>query len=620
MLCKPLKTYSEIRIKAVKAYLSSGSIKEVALSFNIHPWTLKRWVIWYKEGGEDNLKRGKKYRKPHNRFNARIEKRIMLLKEENPSITLSEAKKILNREGLNVSTKGIWGVWKRYGLTGFLKKKSTPSFLEYIAEIPKTTSDIKDAEKALKKGNIKKAAQILNALPACPMIPFLEKIPDEFLSLPRRVEKLYILFGRISFLELKKKARRLRKQAENKGLFYLFVRVGVLECFALQELQESEKLLLLTHKLKSRLRNKRGIIRGDPNLRFIILILEGQAYGNLLQIRESLNCTRKCKVLLRSFPYIAEGQYWLTTLFSHIGHHKETAELLKQIVSKQKPEIISNYASCLSINGEYRTALATLKKIEIQLKGFTSQASLIRAMCFLGQGKIQKALSFAQLAFKESKKEGFRNQYHIATMILAGGYAALNEKGKAKELLKRPIPLLKKFRMERDLLVRQALLGKISHISCDEKENITPPIRLALLLKKAQETLKIKDYRKAYNYAQSQKIMGYFHLYLLFLPESVHHILSKGKPAHLPSRFLKLPVFLKDIPAYHLRFLGPVRVYRNGKSIRVNLSPKEAAFLIHLFLGQRKEIPLTSIYNNFWKNSKNPERTFSHFLVRIRKY
>jgi tetratricopeptide (TPR) repeat protein/transposase len=620
MLRKPLKAYSEIRIKAVKAYLSSGSRKEVALSFNIHPWTLNRWVNWYKKGGGENLQRGKKYRKPHNRFDVYIEKKIVLLKEENPSITLSDSKKILNSEGVNVSTKGIWGVWKRYGLAGFVKKKSTSSFLDNVPETPETTSGIKDAEKALNKGDIKQVAHIVNALPACSMIPFIEKIPDKFLSLQRQVEKLYVLFGKIPFSKYKNKARKLREQAENKGLFYLSVKVGVLECFALEELQESERLLLFTHQLKKRLINNRGIARGDPNLRFILLILQGHAYGNLFQIKESLNCARKCKILLRSFPNTAEAQYWLSTLFSHIGHHREAAELLEQIVSKQKPEIVSNYASCLSINGEYRTALLTLKQIEIQLKGFTAQASLIRAMCKLGQGKIEEALGCAQLALKESKKEGFRNQYHIATIILASSYAALNERGKAKEFLKRPIPLLKKFRMERDLLVRQTLLGKTSHINCDEKKNITPPIRLALLLKKAQETLKIKNYRKAYNYAQSQRIIGYFHLYLLFLPEPIHHILSKGKPVHLPSRLLKLPVFQKDIPAFHLKFLGPIRIYRNGRSIRAHLSLKMSAFLIHLCLNQRKPIPLISIYRNFWKNSKNPARTFSHFLVRIKKY
>jgi len=617
---KSLKSYSKIRFDAVKAFLSSGSLNEVASYFGIHPWTLKRWIRWYNEGGEKNLKREKKFRKSANRFDTTIEKKIVLLKERNPNITLSKAKETLERENIKVSINGIWCIWKRYGLTGFMKEKCTPSFLNYITETVEIRSGIENAEKALKKGNIEQAANILNGLPACPAISFLGKIPDKFLSLQRRVEKLYLLFGKIPFSELKKRAKTLREQSEDKELFYLSTRVGVLEGLALDLLQESEKLLLLTQRLRQRFKNKRGIIRGDPNLRFILLILEGHAYGDLLQIKKSLNCARKCKVLLRSFPYISEAQYWLATLFSHIGYHKEAGKLFKHILSEQKPEIISNYASCLSISGEYRGALATLRKIKVQLKGFASQASLVRAMCYLGEGKIREALSFAHLALKESKKEGFRNQYHIATLILASGYAALNEKVKAKTLLKRPMPILKKFRMQRDLLVRQVLLGKTTHINYDERENTTPPIRLALLLKRAQETLRIKDYRRAYNYARSQKIMGYFHLYLLFFPEPVHHILSKGKPSHLPSRFLRLPVFQKDIPTYHLKFLGSVRVYRNGKLIRARLSPKEAAFLIHLFLNQGKEIPLTSLYKNFWHESRDPERTFSHFLVNIRKY
>jgi transposase len=619
MMSKDLKVYAKLRVKAVETYIASGSLEKVATSFDIHPRTLKRWIKRYQEQGKEYLEIIKVYKKHPKRLEPSAEKRVALLKEKKPTLTISDAKKILDMQGIRVSRKGIWSIWKRYGLAGFEKEFSL-DFLEYLTVTPEILSGIKKAKDSLKKGDIKQSAQILNALPICPGVFSYERIPDRFLSLSRRAERLYTLYGKISFSEFKNKARNLRVQTEGKGLFYLSVRVGIAEALALSWLQESEKLLFLIHRLQNTLKNKRGIVGADPYLRFTLYLLEGQAHGGLFQIKDALNCTRKCKIILHSFPASLEMRHQLAYLYASIGHYRETLALLSQAALRQEPEIYTSYAISLAIAGEYRTCLTVLKKAEKKLKGLHSQMIIARAMCHFGKGEIEKALSLAQLALKESKKEGFHNLYNITTMILASGYAALKEKGKAKGFLKRPIPLLKKFRMERDLLVRQVLLGKTSRINRDEKENIIPPVRLALLLKKAQETLKIKDYRKAYNYAQSQKIMGYSHLYLLFLPESVHHILSKGKPTHLPSQFLKLPGFQKDIPAYHLTLLGPVRVYRNNNPIRARLSQKMAVFLIHICLKQGKAIPLTSLYRNFWHTSKNPARTFSHFLVRIRKY
>ncbi len=621
MLSTSPDSYHEFRIKAVKSYLSTVSLQKVALSFGIHPWTLKRWIKWYEQGGVQNLDRRRKYKKPPNRFTERIEKKIVCLKEKNPSITVSNAQRDLGKCGIKISRKGIWGVWKRYGLAGFMKAKSAASFLEYITKTPETIFGVNKAEKAFRKGDVKQAAHILNCLPSCPAIPLLEEIPDRFLSLPRRVDKLYMLFGKMHFTEYRNKATELRRQVENKRLFYLSVRTGVLEALALQWLLEPAKLLVLIHRLKKRLKNKEKMVRGDPNLLFVLYILEGQAYGGLLQVRDALNCARKCRIILRSLPFPPQSRFWLPMLYSSIGHYKEAYILLQQMVLNPTPRILLCYGFSLATAGEYRASFSVFKKTEKQVgKHFSSQISGFRAMCNIEQGEIQKALSLAELAFKESKKEGFQSHYQFATMILACGYAVLNEKRKAKELLTRSIPILKKFRMQKALLIRQTLLGITLHLNHDEKENITPPIRLALLLKKAQETLRIKDYRRACAYAKSQKIMGYFYLYLPFLPESVCHVFAKGKPAHLASRYLKLPVYQKATPTYNLRFLGQLRVYRNGMLVRSRIPPKESALLIHLCLKQGEVITLISLYRNFWRSARIPARTFSHYLVNIRKY
>ncbi|MCK4252518.1 hypothetical protein KAX97_13810 [candidate division WOR-3 bacterium] len=172
---------------------------------------------------------------------------------------------------------------------------------------------------------------------------------------------------------------------------------------------------------------------------------------------------------------------------------------------------------------------------------------------------------------------------------------------------------------QRNIALRHALLGENIEKKQYKTQELTPVIRSALMLKKAHDSLKITDYRKAFTYASTQKILGYFHLYLLFFPGSIHNLLLKGRPTYLPSNFLRLPVFQKNIPAYHLRFLGPVRVYRNEAPVRTHILPKETAFLIYLALSKNKRIPIESLYDNFWQKSKNQARNLSHLLVRIRK-
>ena len=90
----------------------------------------------------EDLKEQKKYRQHPKRVDPLVESKIVLLKERKPSVTLSTVKKILKREGINISIKGIWSTWKRYGLAGFSKEKFSPSFLEYITKTPETHSGI----------------------------------------------------------------------------------------------------------------------------------------------------------------------------------------------------------------------------------------------------------------------------------------------------------------------------------------------------------------------------------------------------------------------------------------------------------------------------------------------
>ena len=616
---------TELRQRAVNTYLTergSGTIEEVASYFNISSRTLRRWLGWFREGAEGNLERT---RRPHTKseFDFEIEKKVVQLKEKNPWLTLLRTQKILKRMGLEVSTRRIWSIWRRFGLSGFIKDKFSFNYVDYIAPTKEGLSGVRKATQAFKRGKVKETAQILNSLPSCPENQLLEKIPDRLLSLHRKVEKLGSLFGKIHFREWKRKARRLREQAEKRGLLYLSVRAGIMEAFALDWLQESQSLLMLINRLKDRLRRKPdGRLGGDPALRFSLFLLEGKASTALLRIKEVLRCAKLCRDMLRQFPSSNDVRYNLAEIYVSIDHLKKAAKLFHSLDSREYPLKQLRIATIEAIAGRYRNALILLKRIEHQLdKIYYYHVPVVRAICYLGQGRCEQATNALQLSLKIVKKKGIRNTIHTATFLIAACYAANRELKKARMLLKRSIPILRKFQISRDLIIRYIILGETKYLNINEG-NLTPQIKLALLLKKAQESLRSKDYRRAYQYAHAKGIVSHLHTLSFFFPEPIKKLIAKGKDHGLPKRLLNLPVFRTETPVYRIKFLGPFRIYRNGLVIRNHIPPKKAAFLIHLILraGQpEKEIPLENLYKNFWQNSQNSSRNLSHLLVRIKK-
>ena len=114
-----MTTLSEVRIQAVETYIKNReSLRKTSKKLMIPHLTLWRWANWYKEGGRKNLERKKPYKRPWNRPNREVEEKVMLFKERNPALTLKRAQKMLEKDGINMSLKGIRSIWKRYALTG----------------------------------------------------------------------------------------------------------------------------------------------------------------------------------------------------------------------------------------------------------------------------------------------------------------------------------------------------------------------------------------------------------------------------------------------------------------------------------------------------------------------
>lgn len=616
-LSRPHNDY-QTRIQAVKKYLLLGSINNVASSFNIHPRTLRRWVKQYQKGGKDNLKRKKTYTGYPKRLLPAIENKIVLLKENTPSLTLFEAQKALDKKGTKVSIHGIWSIWKKYNLADF--RRNNVQSVKAITSILEVEYGLRKAEQALNKGAVKEAAQILNALPCCAGRDILKRIPDRFLLLRRRVEKLEITFDGTPFHDTLRKARILRKKAEKKGLLYLSVLAGIAELFAMEWTGRSSpgELLSQVNQLQSRLQPKYKC-RDNSNftLRFDLLDIKVRALSRLARIKEALFYIKKCETICRHHPCSSSYRN-IASLYSTIHFHKRARSWIEKSLGCDEgaDKSLSHLvlAANLSIAGEYKSARKILEKQNVGILHFHSLVSIVNAYCFLGNGEIQDAAKAANKALSESKKLGILDYYCSSSSMLAYCSCALNKKEEAETLIRRTIPLLKKLKVKRDLFFHRLLSGRNYSL---HNAILMPNIKLAFLLRQSSRSLRITDYRKAFNYANSQQLMGLFHRLVLLFPEPVNKLIAKGKPTGLPKALLKLPVFQKNIPVYNLELLGPIHICRNNIKLH-QVTPMYTSFIIQLSF--KKKIELKSLYGNYWHKAKSPSRSLSHVLFGLRRY
>lgn len=616
------------RLEIVQHYLDSrDSLRKTAQKFHVSYRAVFKWVKSYKEQGKKGLL--STYKKPWNRTQKGLEKKISLLKERNPALTIRKAKKILKKDGIKISKKGIIGIWKRYGYAGFDKENMTYDISEYCSWTKETKEKFSQAQELLKNKNIKKAAEILNAIPLLPQNELLQQIPDYLLNLRRKVDKTIYLFGEISLPSYIKKAQDLYEECKKEKLYYLALRIGVFEVLALGWAVKPMKMLKRINELK-KICNKAGdyysyLLFGSQ---FPLLVSEGTAYGMLSKIKKASEIAGSCRALLirqkikpplfmmglgNLYTFLEdkkEAEYWYLECLKQIGDSGEKYEWLRNTVKNYLADVFAG-------KGEYKGAIEVLKNVDLPGWRYRPRKLFYQSMWFLNQGMPYKAISLSSKALSLLRKKDIRGNIFNVNFTIASSYAGLGEKTKAVQILKKILPYLVKFKFKR----RKALLNIILSPNETTKrnkllnENLLPTVKLAHLLKRV-------EYWKALRYAEKKGLQSNFYKYIFFFPGLILDLLEKGKSTYLPRKILRLPVFNKEIPVYHIKFLGNVIVHKNQKYLRIKLQPKDCAFFIHLALkaGEpKKKIPLENIYDNFWKDSTNQGRNLSHLLTRIKK-
>ncbi|MEO0190002.1 MAG: helix-turn-helix domain-containing protein, partial [candidate division WOR-3 bacterium] len=170
-----MNTKVDQRLNAIKTYFQYRSLRKAAQILKIPYQTIHRWVRWYRESGESGLMGGR-YRRPWNRIDKETEERLVLLKEKNPGLTIQAARRYLKKEGFSISTNGIFKVWQRYGYTGFKRGEITSDFTESIPWTKEARQKYILAEELFKRGEVKKAAEIVNSIPSLPKNELLQMI------------------------------------------------------------------------------------------------------------------------------------------------------------------------------------------------------------------------------------------------------------------------------------------------------------------------------------------------------------------------------------------------------------------------------------------------------------
>jgi transposase len=605
-----------MKMNAVNYYLSGKTLKSTAAHFHVHRNTIWRWINSYKKHGPDAFIRQRLLTRHWKRLPEDIEDKLRALKQAIPSLTINKARAILDKQGVYVSTKGIWGVWQRYGLTGFAREQLSISYDEYMSKVV-PPDIIKTIEKHVQNGEIKEAAAVVNMLPQFPHRDVILRIPVRFLSPKRRVDRIRAEFGTIPLAQYCRKTRMLRRRLDQQKLYYSSLWVGIAECYALMWSGEPQKVLQLITSLKKRIK---GI--QDPRLRVVIVLIEGQAYASVLRIKDARACADKIKTIIRSSrdPYFFMGG--LGGLYSMMGFFREaiywTHRALKEAAPSYREQLYVNIAGFYTTAGDYQKALRALKKGNLEEWGFSSRSALIKAFAYLSKGDFQNASRHAIDAMLRLKKEGVRRFLHPATLVLACCHQASGDTVKAQQLLKEVIPLLKKYDLLHEYLQRTMLLGAGS-VRQGIRE--VPSIYLITLIQKAATSLSVKDFHRALHYAYTHRILGLFMRCAPFYANLVRHLIRKNIPTGLPNSFVRMPIFYIDRPVYYVECLGRLRVSRRNVPLyKARLRPKDAAFLIHMSLNRNRKVGLAQLYANFWPFSRNPGRNLSHLLTRLRQH
>ncbi len=611
-----MKKNIQLRISAIEDYLEGNTLNSTANKFKIHPVTLCRWVKWYKNSQTNP------YIKPWNRLEKELEEKIMLLKENNPELTLMKAQEILKKQGINLSVNGIHSIWRRYNLT---QRPVEDPFSHFTPITPELKSAIMYARALLSQNDditsLKKIAKILNNLPSYPFNneDLIAKVPEKYLSLRRKFDQIYNLFLRIPMPVFYRKIKKIRMEMQSQRLHYSAIIAGISEMIALQWMgapEEELRLNAILRKMKANLR--------DPIINFQLYFLAAITHSELLNLNQAWYFAKKAQKMLKkkSPPVFFES---FGDLLTYLGDYRRAMNYhLKALEGARGNNEVARRTILIGIDfalaGKYSKALKFISKLQPAfIEVYKDSYFLCRALISFGFGKLEESLDFTRMALERIKKEHFRKLIFTVACLLATIARAFGKKDESANVLKTYLNVVKKYGLKRGILIMNFLLG---NDLIRGRYKALPTINIFNLLKRVKRSVSKTEYKKLLGYAQKYGLLGYLHRCLIFYPEIVFKFLKKGKSFEIPASIMKLPIFNEKTPIYHIQFLGIIHLLRNQEPMKIALTPQEQALLLFIafHLGEPgMYFNVTALLGNFWQRSVNPTSQLSHLLVRLKK-
>ena len=609
------KVDPKTRFQVVSHYLNKNtSLKETAIRYGVHYQSVFKWVRWYRKHGMARL--FDTYKRPWNRKEKRLEEKIVSLKEGDPCLTVRRAQEILKEEGIKLSLKCIWEIWKRYGLAGYVKRDLSNDFVEQLSWSREATLRFRQAEELYNLGLVEESAKILNSITALPKNSLIRDLPESLCNFRRRIERKLEQYGEVPLSRYLASLKKLYQTCIDRKLYYSALNIGLTLLAALSWAGRPEELLVRVREMERLIRKQDYSSNTLFFVRFNLLISEAIANAKLLNLKRARGLARICNQMLKRRRPIPYGlMTHLATLYFHLQEFRK-AEKLYEILLPYLPEeerkaTIVRLAEIYYVQGSYNEAIRTLKTGRWYRWSDQMNRLFYRSMRSLMAGDPRRAIEFATRALLLSRKDAIPVGLLKAYMAISSSYCALGEKVQAKRTMKRL--LLYARRSKRAEAWLEILLGKKR---VKEKPAIQlPATRLAILLKAGR-------YHQALDQARKKAMSAYLHRFIFFIPEVVQKEIEKGRPTGLPRSVLRLPIFNPSSPTYNIRFLGKVVVYKNQRYLKIRLRPEERAFLIQLARRAGtpgRKIMTRDLCQNFWPKTKRPSRNLSQMLVRIKK-
>jgi tetratricopeptide (TPR) repeat protein len=266
-------------------------------------------------------------------------------------------------------------------------------------------------------GNLAEAARLLNRMKVCPDLKMLERIPDRYLNVRHRLQKLDAMRNLETMSVFYRRARGVRRCLERNKYYHSMLQAGFVEASALSWVEHPERgLKLIDH-----------LIRVTPKplnrfMRFRLTYYRGRYLADMLRTEEAMACARQCEELIKSLNHY-DIFIKLSQLYSSLGHYLKARDILEKAWARYHPKISEEDRIChavyAAINGDYRSALSTMRKLTGRNEKYQALNSVILAYCAIGSGDLERALELSRQAVARARREGFLNVLQGSIVVQA---------------------------------------------------------------------------------------------------------------------------------------------------------------------------------------------------------